>query len=169
MRLLLELPGFWATKNRECLIKTPLQFCVGLVRHLNLPITWSLVNQMRIALDNMGHQVWLPGTPAGYAPVENTLSGSRLLPRYRFAYHCIHERNRAQITRDIEAVVPAKISSSDFIDLLARRLSMRRPGPATRQAILGFLGDTDVTSANRWQHTLDAMYLLACSPEYQLA
>jgi uncharacterized protein (DUF1800 family) len=169
VRTLLRLPGFWAAANRQALIKSPLEFCLGLVQRLELGVGQSLIDRLLKALPPMGMTPFIPPTPAGYAPGDRVMGASRLVARYRFAYHCVYERSTDTVMSTMASGLPSTLSSTQLIATIAGRMGLHSLTSATQEAVSTYLGTAAVNKSNLTSKTLDTVYLLACSPEYQLA
>lgn len=169
MRTLLNLPGFWAAKNRAVLLKSPLEFSFGLVRQLDLGMGWALVDQLVRTLPQQGANPWYPGNPSGYPSGARLAGSSQLIARYRFAYHCVYERGATTLAEKLLTDVPKGATREQLVASVASRLGMRSLSKYTLQSIYDYLGTAPLSKEDLPAMARTTAYLIACSPEYQLA
>jgi uncharacterized protein (DUF1800 family) len=168
MRALLASPGFWDPRNRGLLVKSAFEYCLGLVQRLGLPVSEGVVNRIADSLPQMGQAPFAPPNPAGYATGLRLTGASMLLARYGFAYYAIYDVAGDAVTATMTAGLPASPTRDQLVDTLAARLGVVNLGTYTRSAVNEWLGTTAITAANLRSRTLGTLYLLACSPEFQV-
>jgi uncharacterized protein (DUF1800 family) len=168
MRALLSSPGFWDPRNRGLLVKSSLEYCLGLVQRLGVTIDQGVIERIIGDLGEMGQDAFHPPNPAGYATGLQLTGSSQLLARYRFAYSAIYDIDGDAVTATMSAGLPARPTADLLIDTLSQRLGVVNLGSNTRSAIKDWIGTTPITSSNLKSNTLGALHLLACSPEFQV-
>ena len=165
---LLTTPGFWDPRMRGFLVKGALEFCVGLVQRLELSPDVALVSRMASDLAQMGQSPFYPPNVGGYPTGIRLAGASMLLARYRFAYHCIYEVSPDDVVALMTSGLPARATRDQLVSTLAQRLGVVNLGASTRNAINDYIGTDATSDSNLKSRTLGTLYLLACSPEFQM-
>ncbi|MEO8629181.1 MAG: DUF1800 domain-containing protein, partial [Betaproteobacteria bacterium] len=168
MQTLLNSPGFWSPMNRSVLVKSAMEYCIGLVQRLELLVNVDLVNRMIRDLTQMGQEPFQPPNVAGYPTGARLTGASMLLARYAFAYHVIYEVSPGGVMAVVTAGLPATVAREQLLSTIAARLGFASLGANTRSVVNEYLGTAPITTANLQSKALGALYLLACSPEFQL-
>jgi uncharacterized protein (DUF1800 family) len=168
IQTLLVLPGFWNPLNRGALVKSAMEYCIGLVQRLELIVNVDLVTRMAKDLEQMGQTPFEPPNVSGYPTGLRLTGAGMLLARYRFAHYAIYEVSPGGVTAVMTTGLPVTPSRDQFIATLASRLGLISLGANTRSALNDYLGTSAIDSSNIQGKTLGTLYLLACSPEFQL-
>ena len=150
-------------------MKSALEYCIGLVQRLELLPNVALVTRMAKDLEQTGQTPFEPPNVAGYPTGVRLTAASMLLARYRFAYYAIYEVSPGAVTALMTAGLPAVFTRDELTATLAGRLGLVYLDPNTRNVVNEYLGGGPIDSANLQSKTLGVLYLLACSPEFQLS
>jgi hypothetical protein len=119
-------------------------------------------------LSQMGQSPFRPPNVGGYSTGIRLTGASMLLARYRFAYHCIYDVSADSVTALMTAGLPASPARDQLVSTLAQRLGVVNLGVDTLSAINDYIGTGATTASNLQSRTLGTLYLLACSPEFQM-
>lgn len=169
MRALLLSQEFWYPSVRGTLVKGSLEFVAGLVKRLGLTLNKALIENIAWRLPQMGQAPFSPPNPAGYATGLRLSGASMLLSRYQFAYAACYEIEPTRVVNRMTLGLPANPKPDDFITEMARRLGVYSVSPATRAALNEYLGRQPIALSALRESTLGLLFLLACSPEYQVS
>jgi uncharacterized protein (DUF1800 family) len=167
MQTLLQSTAFWDPVNRGTLVKSAMEYSLGLVQRLGIVVDLALVTRMVKDLGQMGQDPFRPPNVAGYPTGLRLTGASMLLARYGFAYHIIYEINPSGIAAFVTAGLPVGATSDQLVSTIATRLGLVSLGANTRSVVNEYLGLLPATT-NISSKALGALYLLACSPEFQL-
>jgi uncharacterized protein (DUF1800 family) len=168
MRTLLTSPAFWDVRNRGMRVRDPLQFVLALVKGLGLSWNATLAANAVGTLSQMGAAFLDPPNVAGYPDGELVTGAANLLGRYRFARYAVYGVDTAGIVARVRTGLPEPASAADLLARLPVVLGMAAPGAATRSAIGDWIGDSPRSGTALDQAILGGLYLLACSPEFQV-
>lgn len=91
-----------------------------------------------------------------------------LLSRCQFAYFIIYEVNATKVVTRATFGMPANPQPAAFVSWLTQWLGVSTLSATTNKALLDYIGPGAITSATLREKTLGVLYLLACSPEYQV-
>lgn len=169
LRAMFTSPAFWYPSIRGSLVKGSFEFAIGLVQRLGHAITLELVENIAWRLNQMGQSPFNPPNPAGYATGLRLSAASMLIARYQYAHYLIYDIDATRVSNRLTLGLTANLPSDAFITEMARRLGVRNLSTTTRGALNAYLGNKAVTSASLKDASLGVLYLLACSPEYQLS
>lgn len=169
MRALFYSQDFWYPSVRGTLVKSPIEYVIGLIKRLGHTPTKNLIENISWRMTQMGQPPFQVPNPAGY-PTGLRLSGaSMLLSRYQFAYTLIYDIDATRVVNRMTLGLPANPTSDAFVTEMARRLGVSGVSPTTRAALNEYLGKKPVPLTALRESTLGVLYLLACSPEYQVS
>ncbi len=167
MSAMLRANSFWDTQARGTLMKGAMEYAAGLVQRLDLSPNRALVENIALSLPKMGHLPFQFGDAArGRTAMQLSTTGT-LLSRYEFARYAIYAVGPSQVVSNMTAGFPRKPPPNVFITLLAQRLGLASLGTATRSVVNEYLGNEAIGAGALPEKILGAVYLLACSPEYQ--
>ena len=173
MAALLNCEGFWDPMNRQTLIKSPLQFCVGLIERLGLvsKVDTNVVGNVYGAMRRMGHEPFTPPNVAGYPSGSQLIGGNFLLSRYRYAFYTIYGIDPSGLVSRMVEGLPPVPTKEVLIATLPGRMGLGNPSQVTLTAISKYLGlgyGGEILATTLKEKVLGTLYLLACSPEFQL-
>lgn len=168
MRTLLTSTAFWDVRNRGMRVRDPLQFVLALVKGLGLSWNSALAANAVSAMSQMGSPFLDPPNVAGYPAGAQVTGAANLLGRYRFARYAVYGVDRPGIVARVRAGLSEPVTATTLLARLLVVLGMAEPGAATRTAIADWLGDSPLQGAALDQAILGGLYLLACSPEFQV-
>lgn len=161
---LLKSNAFWDLRARGALVKSALEFAGGLLQRFDHSLNEDIVHELALRLPELGP------SPVRSNDHEVMPSGATvLLARYQFAYYAIYEIDPDRVLKCMTQGMPYRPMPNAFISLLAQRLGLALLTPTTRNAILEYLGPGAVSGQSRDGKVLGALYMLACSPEYQVS
>jgi len=171
MNTLFHLPSFWAAESRNTLVKSPMEFTLGVVQRLQLALLVD-ANNLRLGvtlLNNMGQFPFGPPDVAGYPQGQEWAGTSPLLARYNFANLIMYGAAGAtivnQLTQGQDVSTAAKL-----VDLLAAQMGPITLTTASRQALINYVnsGGYSGTASQVSVKTRGAQHLLLSTPEYQV-
>lgn len=169
LRTMLTSTEFWYPSIRGTLVKGSLEYAIGLVQRLGHPLNKSLAENLAWRLTQMGQAPFQPPNPAGYATGLRLSGASMLISRYQYAHYLLYEIDATRVVNRMTLGLPASSASDDFVTEMARRLGVTSLSTTTRTALNDYLGRKPVAAATLRESTLGVLYLLACSPEYQMS
>ncbi len=169
MNALLRSNSFWDARVRGTLMKSALEYVAGLLQRFAHPLNQDIIRNVAWRLPQMGQAPFDPPNPAGYANGLRLPGASVLLSRYQFAYYAIYEIDPNRVLSQMTQGTPNRALPNEFITLLAQRLGLVSLTSATRNAVYEYLGTHTITDDVKRDKALGALYLLACSPEYQVS
>jgi len=165
---LLSSTGFWDPRNRGLLVKGALEYCIGLVQRLELEPTQEVIARIDERLPQMGQAFLEPPNPAGYPTGLRLTGATMLMSRYRFAYDAIYNTSPGGVTAVMTAGLLSNPTRDQLVSTLIQRLGLAvNPGSYTLSAVNDYVGAAPIDSTNLQTKSLGALYLLACSPEFQ--
>lgn len=170
MNTLLHLDAFWAPQCRNALVKSPVEYTLGLIQRLAIPVDKELVKNLAYALTTMGQQPFNPPDVSGYPDNLGWAGTSLLLSRYNYANSLIR-KTYPQPLLDMVARYRLDISSADkAADILFLLMGPLTPTGATRQAVVNYLNTPrfPATAAEVVTKAQGGLHLIASSVEYQL-
>lgn len=170
MNTLLHLDSFWAPETRSALVKSPMEYTLGLAQRYQL-ITLSAAN-LRTGvslLNGMGQYPFAPPDVAGYPQGLEWAGTSPMLARYNAANTILYGAAGAAIvgllTQGQDVSTAAKL-----VDLLAFQMGPLMLTGATRQGLINYVsaGGYTGSAAQVQSKTRGATHLLVSTPEYQV-
>ncbi len=167
MSALLKANTFWDTQARGTLRKGAMEYVAGLVQRLDLGLNQTLVENIALSLPKMGQVPFQFNDPARGRTAVQLSSTGILLSRYEFARYAVYGVDSGQVASSMTAGFPRTTWPNVFITLLAQRLGLALLTSATRKVVNEYLGNDPFNPCAKREQVLGAVYLLACSPEYQ--
>ena len=170
MNTLLHLDSFWSPQCRNALVKNPVEYTLGLIQRLGIPIDKDLVKNMAYSLTNMGQQPFNPPDVSGYPENMGWAGTSLLLSRYNYANSLI-SKTYPQPLLELVARYQLDVSSAEkAADILFLLMGPLTPTGATRQSVVDYLNTPrfPTTAAEVITKAQGALHLIASSVEYQL-
>ncbi|MFN0314805.1 MAG: DUF1800 family protein [Burkholderiales bacterium] len=169
MSTMLRASAFWDTQVRGTVLKGAMEYAAGLVQRLDLELNRALVESVAMNLPKMGQVPFQFGEVARGRTAMQLSSAGVLVSRYEFARYAIYAVAPDRVAQSMTIGFPRKIPPNVFITLLAQRLGLALLTTATRCVVNEYLGNDPVTPSGTPDKVLGALYLLACSPEYQVS
>ena len=167
MSAMLRANYFWDAQLRGTVMKGAMEYAAGLVQRLDLGLNRALVENIALSLPKMGHVPFQFGDPARVRTAMQLSSTGVLLARYEFARYAIYGVGPGRVASSMTAGFPRRAPPNVFITLLAQRLGLALLTTATRSVVNEYLGNDPISSDAKPDKVLGALYLFACSPEYQ--
>lgn len=175
MRALFSHPNFYSDRAYHALVKSPVEFSIGFARSFGAgadPAAFGL-------LDTMGQIPMSPPNVAGWPGGDDWISTSALIARYNFVNRTLRVESGAPGHVDVAALVAARgLSTSEAILDFVIDLMVDRDLPAEKRAALatylvarddGTPGPFTLNERTITNKMRGLIYLLATTPEYQLA
>jgi len=169
LHVLFRLDGFWAPENRGALVKSPVEYGIGLYQRLGVALNDSSLAALVAGLAGMGQSVLMPPDVAGYPDGLEWSGTSSLLARYNAAYDLAYLLSAEQVASWL-ALLDGR-TPTGFLDSLLGYLGPLTLGAASRATVLAYLesGGFAAGDVRRLSFKLrGALHLIACTPEYQL-
>ena len=167
MRSLLHGGAFWGTQARQALVKSPIEFAVGLVQRFGLSADTLLA--LGAQGRRMGQIPLSPPNVAGY-PENLQWAGSALLfARYNMLYRMLYREPGAQIVEHL--LDGADVGTAErLVDTLTERMGPLRIAPVTRRHLLDYVEATAYSGTPRQIEIKGrgVLHLLGSAPEYHL-
>lgn len=176
MNALLHLDTFWAPDTRNVLVKSPMEYtlglaqrCIGLAPPFRLgPVNPAALRAGVFALNNMGQFPFGPPDVAGYPTGLEWAGTSPLLARYNSANQFIYGSGAGlvnQLTQGQDVSTATKL-----VDVLSWQMGPLVFTAATYQALVNYVntGGYNGTASQVLSKTLGVLHLLALTPEYQV-
>lgn len=156
--------AFYEEDVQLSLVKTPVEYVVGLMQAFSLPLSRGY----GAALRKMGQELYLPPDVAGWRGGTSWLLSSWLLARYQFAENVSFRVNGAMLTSP--DFTPADKSSAEaWLQHWSPRIGLDRLGPSTTAALAAYAEDTFLHAKTTNLNGLRGLlHLLMVSPEAQM-
>lgn len=170
MGTLLRLDAFWSPQARSALVKSPVEYALGLMSRLETPLTKDVLKNLVYNLASMGQQPFNPPDVAGY-PVNLEWAGtSLLLARYNYANNLIHGAAQPPLGRLMNATGADVATAAKLANFLFSAMGPFFPTHPTYQAVLSYIDTPGYrgTATEIPVKTKGALHLIASCPEYQL-
>lgn len=161
--------AFWDPRNRGTIVKSALDYTAGLTQRLGFAIDFDRVRAIMDTMERAGQSPFSPPNPAGYAIGLRLAGASMLLARYDFAYDLIYNTDQARVLSTLASGITLPVQPASLITTLAQRLGVPTLTTTTIAGIGDYLGTAALDSMRFNNRALGTLYLLACSPEYQVA
>jgi uncharacterized protein (DUF1800 family) len=157
---------FYSERARSSTAKTPVDFVLQTMRALGVR---TRLEPVPAALKLMGMELFDPPGVEGWNHGEAWLSTSHYLARLEFADAVAHGRDRKTYLFRPERLWDPAATHDEIVDDLLARLHVAVP-PATRDALITYLGSNPVLTDDEWfeQKYLGLLVLLLTLPEYQV-
>lgn len=170
MNTLLHLDSFWSPQCRNALVKSPVEYALGLIQRLGIPVDKDLVKNLAYSLSTMGQQPFNPPDVSGYPDRLEWAGTSLLLSRYNFANSLISKTYPQPLLTLVERYRLDVSSAGKAADILFLLMGPLTPTAATHQAVVDYLNTPrfPATAAEVTTKAQGALHLITSSVEYQL-
>lgn len=170
LHVLFRLDSFWADATREALIKSPVEYGIGLLQRLAVPITADSLRGLISALNGMGQTPLMPPDVSGYPEGLEWAGTSNLLNRYNSAQQLLNGRDAGAWLSAFVADIDKSSARALLDGLLAKLgpLALEAPSDAAIFAYLNAGGYSSRNSSQLLAKVKGAVHLIASTPEYQL-
>jgi uncharacterized protein (DUF1800 family) len=165
---LFHLASFWARENRRALVKSPVEFTVGLAQRFELDDA-AILQTLTFQLNAMGQTPFNPPHVAGYPENLEWAGTSSLLARYNAANGLVVGRASAGIVALMSG--NADITSpEDLVDTILYRMGPMHTAMPSREALLDYVGPAPSVITPQWRDvkTRGVLHLIASTPAHQL-
>lgn len=168
VRQILLSDAFYSDRSFLGHIKSPVEFVVGTVRELGVqvPIEWMLY-----ALSLMGQQLFNPPNVGGWPGGSTWVTANSLIARFNFAGWLTTRLGDSVHNLDPQHLLQQSGvgDAAGLVDYLLARFIGVGARPATRDALIRYLGGQEVLSSPLLDSRLRGLVqLMLASPDYQL-
>jgi uncharacterized protein (DUF1800 family) len=168
MDALLQLDSFWAEESRHALVKSPVDYVLGLAQRWHITDS-AVLQSIGRELPGMGQVPLRPPHVAGYPENLEWAGTSSLLTRYNTANSLLNGRISRGIVQ--EMLRDADVTSADkLVDSLLINMGVANVTSTTREQLIDYVGGDSYQP-----NTLDiaiksrgVLHLIVSTPEYQL-
>jgi uncharacterized protein (DUF1800 family) len=160
--------AFWDPRNRGTIVKSALDYTAGLTLRLGFAADFDRMRSIIDAMGRAGQDPFSPPNPAGYATGLRLAGASMLLTRYDFAFDAIYNVDTAKVMTTMTGAIPLPVQPATLAATLAQRLGVPALTATTSAAIGDWLGTAPIDATRLQDRALGTLYLLACSPEFQV-
>ncbi len=168
MNRLLHLDTFWAPETRFALVKSPVEFAIGLAQRFELNASSNAPLALAAGLNAMGQTPLNPPDVAGYPKDLEWAGTSALLARYNAANLVLYANGSEAIVNLLTQGL-SNPGAQQLVDALIYRMGPLEPTGATYQALLDYAAAGYQPNATQIAvKTRGLLHLIASSPEYQL-
>jgi len=180
VRGVLSSPHFYSDEALYSRVKSPVQYCVMMVKALDIPYTW--IGDMQGYADNMGQQLYNPPNVKGWKPGRNWINTNTMTARLNFAKHAVDQMRYRNLAKDrvtgglamshITADKSFKTADTAIDDVWDWLMPSMKIDPGTRQVLKDYMHDGAPKKLNPdfyWNRAAGLIELIMTCPEYQLA
>jgi len=170
LETLFRLDSFWSEEARNSLMKSPVEYAIGLYQRLQVPLGGDSLRALLNGLVGMGQTPLSPPDVAGYPEGIEWAATSNLLARYNGAYQLAYGPWSAGLIPTLLRGLDTS-SAASLLDGMLDRLGPLTLSDAGRAAILTYLVDGGYAAGNSARLAIKArgaLHLIASTPEYQL-
>jgi len=167
MHSLLHSPAFWGAKARQALVKSPVEYFVGLIQRFE--VDPDAVRKTGGVLGKMGQTPLNPPNVAGYPQNLGWAGSSQLLARYNGLMIALY-KSRSQDIIDV-LTAGADLSTADrLVDHLLQRMGPIQITPSSFETLVGYVEATPYSGLPREVavKARGVVRLIGSSAEYQL-
>ncbi|HPY39128.1 MAG TPA: DUF1800 domain-containing protein [Thiolinea sp.] len=162
---------FWATNQRGSLIKSPVEFTLGLLRELKIP--FEEYNALRLANQQLGQDLFHPPDVKGWRGGTQWITNTRLIRRYDLIPKLVaeHGKELQSITNQLvtKTKAPTTVNSSIKLSGLFRNMVTQLSCTSNSDALQAWLLPLKpVATPNCNQSAETILMTLLKDPTYQL-
>ncbi|GAA4836819.1 hypothetical protein GCM10023310_12910 [Paenibacillus vulneris] len=154
---------FYDSKYQGSLVKTPVEYVVGILRAFRIPMSKGFAQASR----KMGQELYLPPDVAGWRGGATWLMSTSLLARYLFAESVAKRINNALFGGN-DYKLDAEATAEDWVHQFAQNAGVWYLGEQTAQVLTKYAEDTFVHSAQKAAGMKGLLQLIMISPEAQM-
>lgn len=169
LRAVIHSQVFWDEQNRGGLIKSPVEFTVGLLRELNISL--GDYEYLRKANQQLGQDLFRPPDVKGWRGGKDWITNTRLIRRYDLISKLLSEHTGDKRSMLMDTVVKPRMMQSKGKRLggVFRGLFDKLACAANEQEVTRWLLPLQPISQPNCEQSLEAMFLtLLKDPTYQL-
>ncbi len=161
LRALFLHPAFYAPEARRGLVRTPVEWCVALLRATGLAAADTHPEWL---LGRMGQAPFVPPNVAGWGTNEHWITTAAAAGR---ADHATFVAWKVREARSFDAVMSRTVD--DAVDDVLQRFGIADAGPVTHDAMVSWLVAQRAVPWTGWMEPHGLVALAALSPEMQMA
>ncbi|WP_248930276.1 DUF1800 domain-containing protein [Paenibacillus hamazuiensis] len=154
---------FYDDSIRGSLIKTPVEYVVGIVKAFDLPMSKGFAQAAR----KMGQELYLPPDVAGWRGGTSWLTSTPLLSRYQFA-ESVARRVSNNLLTSADYALGEHAKPEEWVTGLGKNVGLWEIGDNTLQVLAKYAEDTFVYSKQKVGGMKGLLHLLMISPEAQM-
>lgn len=168
VRQLLLSPEFRSDKAFYALIKSPAEYCIGVLRALSANLSdMPTLNSVAAAMAAQGQQLWNPPNVAGWPGMRNWINSTTFFNRANFAQKMAAIDSNMTVDPVEIAKADHKSTPADIVDHFLDILLQADTLPDYRTSLLNFAGNfRDTKDADG--KTRAIVRLIMSSPDYQM-
>lgn len=161
LRALFLHPAFYAPAARQGLVRTPIEWCVALLRATGLAAADTHPEWL---LGQMGQAPFVPPNVAGWGANQYWLTTASAAARADHAAYVAWKVREAGLLDTVTSLAPG-----DAVAMVLARFGIADAGPATQDALVSWLVAQRAVPWSGWMDAHGLVVLAALSPEMQLA
>lgn len=154
---------FYEPQYQGSLIKTPVEYIVGILRAFRIPMSKGFAQASR----KMGQELYLPPDVAGWRGGTTWLMTTSLLARYQFAESVTKRINNTLLTTKDYKLDEAS-TAEDWVSQYAQNAGVWYLGEQTAKVLAQYADETFVHSAQKAAGMKGLLQLIMISPEAQM-
>jgi uncharacterized protein (DUF1800 family) len=154
---------FYKEEYRGAMIKTPVEYVVGILKAFNLPMARGFAQASR----KMGQELYLPPDVAGWRGGATWFMSTSLLSRYQFAESVAKRINNAILTSSAFKL-NSKATAEEFVSAYSANVGLWNLGENTSQTLASYANDTFIHSTSKQSGMKGLLQLMMISPEAQM-
>ncbi|WP_282937066.1 DUF1800 domain-containing protein [Paenibacillus sp. RC67] len=154
---------FYNTEYQGSLIKTPVEYVVGILRAFRIPMSKGFAQAAR----KMGQELYLPPDVAGWRGGTTWLMTTSLLARYQFAESVAKRINNTLLTSK-DYKLETSTAAEDWVTQYAQNAGVWYLGEQTTQVLSKYADETFIHSAQKAAGMKGLLQLIMLSPEAQM-
>nr|CAA6819583.1 MAG: PROBABLE SIGNAL PEPTIDE PROTEIN [uncultured Thiotrichaceae bacterium] len=160
--------AFWREENKAVMIKSPVEFSVGMMRELGLELESYTV--LRKANEQLGQDLLYPPDVKGWRGGDQWITNTRLVRRYDLISNLMLEHTEGE--SNLEELVRSRVSSTELaggmISMFRRLMDRLSCSTNSDQLIQWLLAETPTSQPNCEASLLGMLYVFLRDPTYQL-
>jgi uncharacterized protein (DUF1800 family) len=155
--------AFYDPALQGSLIKTPIEYVVGILKAFNVPLSKGYAQAAR----KMGQELYLPPDVAGWRGGETWLMTTSLLSRYQFA-ESIAKRLNAKTFSETDYTLDNLAKPEDYVSRFIQNAGIWYINDQTMQVLSKYASDSFVYSMQKTNGMKGLLQLIMISPEAQM-
>ncbi|WP_036746371.1 DUF1800 domain-containing protein [Paenibacillus sp. UNC451MF] len=155
--------AFYNAEHLVSLIKTPVEYVVGILRAFRIPMSKGFAQASR----KMGQELYLPPDVAGWRGGTAWLMTTSLLARYQFAESVAKRINNTLLTSK-DYKLESTAAAEDWVSQYAQNAGVWYLGEQTSQVLAKYADETFVHSTQKAAGMKGLLQLIMLSPEAQM-
>ncbi|MFD0681542.1 MULTISPECIES: DUF1800 domain-containing protein [unclassified Paenibacillus] len=155
--------AFYSSDLLGSLIKTPIEYVVGILKSFDIPLSKGFTQAAR----KMGQELYLPPDVAGWRGGDTWLMTTSLLSRYQFA-ESVAKRLNSKVLSGTDYTLSTQAKPEDWVLQFSRNAGTWFLGEQTVKILSKFAEDTFIYSTQKTNGMKGLLQLIMVSPEAQM-